>query len=360
MMNMEKQNMMIKNERVAVVSDLHIGKHQNSPRWHNIALDFAKWFKENLIRENISDIIICGDVNDDRNEISVQTLHTLNDMFTIWKDFNIIILVGNHDSYYKNRTDVNSLSLFSGWDNITIIDQVTPYRVFGKDIIFCPWNGNLSGINKCDYLFGHLEINGFSMSKMKVCTGGIDSPNILKLADMTISGHFHAREDRKYKNGRILYLGSPYEMDWGDCGTTTRGFYYLDIPTGKYDFVENTLSPKHKKIRMSEITAAGKLTDDIRKEFKGNFINFIVDQEIKNFDKLGNFIATLGALGAVSIKTEYLLENRVSVEDSEYEFNSVDIPASIEEFIKMTDYEDKDIILDEITSLYETCKQGDD
>jgi len=351
--------MMLKDEKVAIVTDLHIGKHQNSATWHKISLDFAKWFRDRLIKDNISDIIICGDVNDDRTEVSVQSLHVLNELFTIWKDFNIIILVGNHDSFYKNRSDVNSLSIFSGWKNITVVDEVTSHNTFGKSLVFCPWKGNLDGINKCDYLFGHFEINGFNLSKMKVCTNGVDSPNILNKAGLTISGHFHIREDRKYKNGRILYVGSPYEQDWGDCGTGTRGFYYLDIPSGEYEFIENTISPRHKKIRMSEITAAGKLTDDIIKEFKGNFVNFIVDHEVKNIDKLQSFVLSLDTYGAKSVNIDYTLEERVSVGDSKYEFTAIDIPASIEEFIRMTDFEDKDIIIEETENLYRKCKKED-
>lgn len=351
--------MIIKDERVAIVSDLHIGKHQNSSRWHNIALDFAKVMRDKLRKDNVSDIIICGDVNDDRNEISVQSLHILTELFTIWKEFNVIIIVGNHDSYYKNRSDVNSLSVFSGWKNITIVDTVVNYGVFGKKLSFCPWGSSLDAVAKCDYLFGHFEINGFSLSKVKVCTNGVDSVNILDKADMVITGHFHLREDRKYKNGRILYVGSPYELDWGDAGTDPRGFYYLNIPSGDYEFIENKTSPRHKKIRMSEITSARKLTVDVAREFKGNFVQFIVDHEIKDIKKFDSFLSDLGTLGALSIKTEYMLEDRVSVEETEYEFTAVNIPASIEEFIKITDYVDRDAILEETKLLYEQCRQQD-
>lgn len=352
--------MIIKDERVAIMSDLHIGKHQDSVKWHQITIDFAKDVRDKLKKAHIRDIIICGDVNDDRNEICVHSLHILNEIFTIWKDFNINIIVGNHDAFYKTRSDVNSLSLFSGWKNIHIIDELEEYNIHGKRMVFCPWGTDPDVVAKCDYLFGHFEINGFNLSKMKTCTKGIDATNILKKAPLTISGHFHLRDDRKYKNGRILYVGSPYELDWGDCGTDPRGMYYFDIPTGEYEFVENTVSPKHKKIRLTEITSAGKITKDIENEFRGNFVNFIVDQDIKDVDKLNSFVDSFNKYGARSIKTEWILESRVSVEDSDYEFTAVDIKTSINEFLKMTDYEDKDLILEKMYELYDNCKKGEE
>jgi DNA repair exonuclease SbcCD nuclease subunit len=350
--------MNIKDERVALVSDLHIGKHQNSKRWHNIMINFAKEFRDKLRSDNIKDVIICGDVNDDRNEINVNSLHVLTEIFTLWKEFNIIIIVGNHDCYYKNRSDVNSLSVFSGWSNITIIDEITEYDVFSKKLVFCPWGTETDDIPNCDYIFGHFQINGFNISKVKVCTNGVDSPNLISKADMIFTGHFHIRSDRKYKNGRIIYLGSPYELDWGDCATPDRGFFYLNIPNNEYEFIPSKTPPKHKKIRLSEITSSGTINEDIVEEFKGNFVSLIVDQDIKNPEKLDEFIFSMNkTYGAIYIKPEYLLENRMTMQESNYEFTAVDIKSSIEEFVKMTDYDNKDDILEETYELYEKCNK---
>ena len=355
---MEKEHIMtVKDETVALVTDLHIGSHQNSKLWYDITLKFAQEFKERLKADNIKDIIICGDIHDDRTEISVQSLDVTNKLFTMWKDFNIIIIVGNHDAYYKNRSDVNSLSLFSGWDNITVIDKPLEYKVFGKNITFCPWGTNIDLLHKCDYIFGHFEINGFNLSKTTVCTKGLVSSNLLNKTDTVISGHFHLPASRKYKNGKIIYLGSPYELDWGDCGTEPRGFYYFNIPTGKLDFIPSQTSPKHKKIRFSEITSAGVITDDIKKEFAGNFVNFIVDQDIKHPEKFNEYLSVLDNLGAISIKTEYLLEDRISMDETEYDFDTVDIKSSINEFLKITDYNNKEELTAELYTLYDKCKK---
>ena len=348
--------MMLTKNNIAVVSDLHIGTHQNDPLWHMYAMKFAEWFRDEISKKGIKDIVICGDINNDRDEISVSSLHVLGKIFETWKDFNILLIVGNHDAYYKDRSDVNSLSLFSGWPNITIIDKLATIEKDGRKLSFAPWGTTLEEIPKSDILFGHFEINGFYMSKAKCCLTGFDSKNILEKSPLIISGHFHMREERKYKDiGEILFVGSPYEQSWGDYGTSSRGFYTLDVSTGKYEFIENTLSPKHKKIRLSEIMSAEKITDSIRKDLKGNIVQLLVDQDIPQ-EKVDKLVVLLSSLGTINIKTEYVLEERFSVEESTYNFDAVDIPASITEFVNIMDgLKYKEDVLKYVIELYKEC-----
>jgi metallophosphoesterase superfamily enzyme len=108
----------INKSRVAIISDLHLGVHTNSAQWQGIAVNWAQWLCKELKRQNIKDIIFCGDWYHNRSEISVSTLQISADILKILEDFNIIAIVGNHDIYYKHRTDVNSLSLFKNSKNI--------------------------------------------------------------------------------------------------------------------------------------------------------------------------------------------------------------------------------------------------
>ena len=47
----------INKPRVAIFSDLHLGVHTNSSEWHNYAVEWANWFKDECKRNNIKDII---------------------------------------------------------------------------------------------------------------------------------------------------------------------------------------------------------------------------------------------------------------------------------------------------------------
>ena len=48
------------------------------------------------------------------------------------------------------------------------------------------------------------------------------------------SGHYHTRSD----DGKIFYLGNPYEMFWNDVNDT-RGFHIFDTKTLKHTPVDN-------------------------------------------------------------------------------------------------------------------------
>ena len=108
---MSKKDIFINSNNVCCISDMHIGVHQNSTLWHNITIEWARWLADDLRKKGITDIIISGDVFHYRHEIAVNTIHIVTQILNIWKDFNIVLLVGNHDAYYKDRSDVNSLSI---------------------------------------------------------------------------------------------------------------------------------------------------------------------------------------------------------------------------------------------------------
>ena len=84
--------MKINKPRVAIFSDLHLGVHSNSSDWHNYAVEWAHWFKEECKRKNIKDLIFCGDWHHNRSEISVNTLQVSADILDILCDFNIIAI----------------------------------------------------------------------------------------------------------------------------------------------------------------------------------------------------------------------------------------------------------------------------
>jgi len=340
---------MFNNKKICCLSDLHIGVHQNTSIWHNISIDFANWLVKQLDENGIKDIVICGDINNDRNEISVNSLNVVSKIFKIWKKYNIKIIVGNHDAYYKDRSDINSLALLAGWDNIEIVDEIKSINQFDNDITFCPWAVELDQIPKSDILFGHFDIAGFKMTKGKICAEGLRSEHILNKANLVVTGHFHMREERKYKDGTIIYLGCPYQLNWGDYGET-KGVYLLDLETKEYEFIENKLSPKHKKITLSELKANKKITSDLKEEFKGNFINFIVDEEI-NPDKLDKLVTKLGTLNAISIKTEFNLEDKYNI-DENYEFTGIDISDAISEFVNILEIQNKKEVLSYMLDLY--------
>lgn len=347
---------MFNKSRVCCISDIHVGVHQNNALWHDITLDWAAWLKKELLEKNIKDIVISGDLFHYRDEIAVNTMQVVTKMLNMWKNFNIILLVGNHDSYYKDRVDVNSLSILSGWENITVFDRAEMVHAFNRKLLFCPWGTRVEEMQPCDIMFGHFEIESFKMNQYKVCTEGVRSKDLLKNAPLVITGHFHLRDERKYKNGTVLYLGNPFQMDFGDVDGT-KGYYLLDIKTGSYDFYENNLSPKHKKIYLSKLVKYPGITDDVKKMFVNNIVKFIVDKHISP-DEIDLLLTKFSELDPISINTDYEINfNKFGIdEQDEVNISGIDIAEAIEEFINMLDVENKSELISETLELYNKSK----
>jgi DNA repair exonuclease SbcCD nuclease subunit len=348
--------MLFKKSRVCCISDIHVGVHQNNALWHDITLNWAAWLKKDLQEKNIKDIIISGDLFHYRDEIAVNTIQVVTKILNMWSNFNIVLLVGNHDSYYKDRVDVNSLSILSGWSNITVFDRAEMVHAFNRKLMFCPWGTRVEEMEQCDIMFGHFEIQSFKMNQYKVCTEGVRSRDLLANAPLIITGHFHLRDERKYKDGTVLYLGNTFQMDFGDVDGT-KGYYLLDIKTGSYDFFENKISPQHKKIYLSKLVKHKGITDDVKKIFNNNIVKFIVDKHISP-DEIDLLLTKFSELDSISINTDYEINfNKFGIdEQDEVNISGIDIAEAIEEFINMLDVEDKNKLISETLDLYSKSK----
>jgi len=349
--------MKIHKNRVAVISDIHLGLHQSNNMWHDISLNYAVWLKQILMENGIRDILILGDIIDNRNEVAVPTLHILYKFFKVLEDFNIIIITGNHDCYYSKRSDVHSIGTLNDWPNIEVIDKILTVNMFGKTLTFCPWNTQTEEIPKSDIIFGHFEINTFKTNGRHICDHGIDAIKLLEKAPLILTGHFHCTEERNYKTGKILYTGSPYQQSWGEYGDP-KGIYLLDLHEGSLEFIVNDKSPKHIKIRLSELLAVGKITDSVKKEFAGNIINFIIDAEAEQ-KVIDTLLSKFYILGPLSVKTENLLAqvNIISA-DEEISFEGIDIKQDIAAFVNSLESGNKTELNNYLMEVYDKCMEA--
>ena len=347
----------VNKRKVCCVSDIHVGVHQNSAMWHDITIDWARWLSKELREKNITDIFIMGDLFHYRDEIAVNTIHVVADILNMWKDFNIVLLVGNHDAFYKDRSEINSLSIIQGWENITVISEPTKIKAFNRDLFFCPWGTKTSEIKPSDIVFGHFEIASFKFNQHKICEDGISSDELLTRAPLTITGHFHLREERQYKDGKILYLGNPFQMDFGDV-YSTKGYYILDLVTNDYTFHENTVSPVHQKIKLSELIERGDINDDVKSIFHNNVVKLIIDKNVAP-DDMDILLKRFLELQASSITVDYDVNfNKFGLDEEEdHDLSGVDITVAIEEFVNMLDdVPDKQGIINYTVELYNSCK----
>lgn len=341
----------LKNSKIGVFSDIHIGLGQDSSIWHGCILELARWICNLYESEGIEDIIIPGDIFHNRNEISVNTLDIAKKFFEILSNFNIFILTGNHDCYYKDRSDINSISMLGYWQNIHIIDK-QPFIINhnNKTISLIPWATSIENIPKSDICFGHFEINSFHMNSHKICEHGINSENLLDKSPMIISGHFHKRSNRKYSNGVVHYLGSPYQQNFGDTGDE-RGVYILNLKDNDLKFYVNEISPKHIKINLSQLIKGEKDAKYLKSAIPNNMVNLIIDEPLPS-EKISLILSKIQNLNPKQFRTEYKLENDITSDESFIDYSSVDIPKSIQDFVTTLDVQYKEDVVNYLNQLY--------
>jgi DNA repair exonuclease SbcCD nuclease subunit len=230
--------------KIAIITDTHYGAKKGSKHLHDyFELFYKNVFFPALKEHGINTVIHMGDAFDSRKSIDYQSLEwSKRVVFDNLKDYEVHIIVGNHDTYYKNTNEVNSPELLlQTYSNIKTYSKPTEVNIGGLDILLLPWinqeNETLS-INRirdsaCTCVMGHLELRGFKVNKSMFMEHGAESKLFEKFSKV-FSGHYHTRSD----DGKIFYLGNPYEMYWTDVNDT-RGFHIFDTETLEHTPINN-------------------------------------------------------------------------------------------------------------------------
>lgn len=241
--------------KIALITDQHFGARNDSQLFLDYYEQFySEVFFPTLIKEGIKHLLILGDTFDRRKYINFNTLHRAKKMFFERLDehgINTHMLVGNHDTYYKNTNDVNSARiLITDLDYINIIDKPKTIRIQGHEICMVPWicadnyDDCIKEITNSSASFcaGHFEIQGFSMYRGHPCQEGL-SRDLFRRYEFTFSGHYH----HKSNNSGIHYLGNPYELTWQDY-QDPRGFHTFDLDDRVLTFHQNPYVMFHRLV----------------------------------------------------------------------------------------------------------------
>jgi DNA repair exonuclease SbcCD nuclease subunit len=182
------------------------------------------------------------------------------------------------------------------------------------------------------------------MNTFKTCEKGEESKNLLNKSSFIISGHFHKKDHRIYEKGQILYLGSPYQHNFGDTGDQ-RGYYIVDLDNQSFDFIENTFSPKFVKLKTEDLNKK-----NLSNKIKNNFVSLNLDSSLKQEDA-SNLLMKVMKHEPFNVKTEYLeKEDNDKTETKTYD--SVDILQNICEYIDTLDIDCKEETIKYLTEIY--------
>ena len=144
-------------------------------------------------------------------------------------------------------------------------------------------------------------------------------------------------------------------MDFGDVNQI-KGYYILDFETLDYKFTENTISPKHEKVYLSELVKLGKITDTVRSRFKQNFIKFIIDKNISP-DEVDIVLNKFSSLNPMSVNVDYAVNySKYKIDESNiHDFSGIDVETAIKEFVDLMDIDNKKEVVDYTLHLYRKC-----
>lgn len=304
--------------KVAILNDTHAGIRNSS----DVFIDNAEKFYSDvffpyLLEHNIRTIVHLGDVFDNRKFVNFRALNRYRKSFlTKLREYgmHMHIIPGNHDTYYKNTNELNSLKELLGhyMGEITIHMDPTIIDLDGLQFAMLPWICNenydksMHFVQNCkaDMLGGHLELAGYEMMKGIEAPHGMD-PAIFSRFEMVLSGHYHTKSAK----GNIHYLGSQMEFYWNDAhdkkyfhtlDTETREltpirnphtlFHRIYYDDSKYDFNDYDLSDLDEKfvkvvvINKSELFTFDRFIDRIQNrrihelKIQESFSEFVGDQ----------------------------------------------------------------------------------
>ena len=237
--------------KIALINDTHFGARGDSQLFFD---HFMKFF-ENVffpyLKENdITTIIHAGDLMDRRKFVNFNVLNQVRNRFVKYiKDNNIEMhcILGNHDVYYRNTNEVNSLrELFN--NDIKIYENPTVINVDGLDIALLPWVNKENEKESLDFintapapiLVGHLEIQGYDVIRGVQYNSGMN-PKLFSRYEKVLTGHFHCRQE----HGNIYYMGTQYQITFADI-EEKKGFHIFDTDTRDIEFIENPYQMFHK------------------------------------------------------------------------------------------------------------------
>ena len=233
--------------KLAILNDTHCGIRNSSEIFLNNAGEFyEKVFFPECEKQGVTQIVHLGDYYDHRKYVNFKALNHNRKVFLNEirkRGMSMDIIPSNHDTFYKNTNDLNSLKELLGhfMNEINIVMEPTVMEYGSLRMALLPWicsdnyEKSMDFVANCkaDWLGGHLELNGFDMMQGVKNTHGM-SADIFKRFELVLTGHFHTAS----RQDNIWYLGSQMEFFWSDAHDP-KFFHIIDTETRQVEKIRN-------------------------------------------------------------------------------------------------------------------------
>lgn len=295
--------------KILLFSDIHIHAHKRKIERLHDCLNALNWIFETAEKNNIKNIIFGGDLFHDRQKIEIFTYQKTYEILRKWlltNKFELFLLLGNHDLWFNEKTNISSVIPFSDIPNIRIISNVERISIDGFNWDFIPFTHDpisaIKNLSKMDgeknYAIGHLAIDGAKLHTHVVSDVVVEHDGDMVIVKSEIFngynhvflGHYHAEQKL---NEHVEYIGSPLQLSFGEA-FQKKHIVIFEQEKNKCNYVENNFSPKHFIIK----------SEDLEKyDLNNNFIQVCVD-DISSIDLLNlkKDITSKNNIGSLEIK----------------------------------------------------------
>jgi DNA repair exonuclease SbcCD nuclease subunit len=214
-------------KKVALFTDIHFGLKSNSTLHNEDCLAFVKWATAKAREEGCETAMFLGDWHNNRASINILTLgYSLQALEHLNANFDQVYFIpGNHDLYYRDKRDVQSVEWAKHLANVTICND----WFSSGDVVIAPWlvaddHRRIPKL-KGRYMFGHFELPGYLMNAMVAMPehGEVRREHFGHF-EHVYTGHFHKRQTQK----NITYIGNCFPHNYADAGDDDRGLAVLE------------------------------------------------------------------------------------------------------------------------------------
>jgi DNA repair exonuclease SbcCD nuclease subunit len=335
------------NDKILLICDTHFGAKSDSVT----LLDYQKKFYDTIFfpyidKHQIDTIVHLGDLVDRRKFVNYYTAFRMEQDFMrpiFDRNIDFHIICGNHDTFYKNTNQHNSITRLYGADRDKFHIYTNPKEVSikGLDFLMLPWicddnydqTLELCRTSDAEYVISHLELSGFEMDRGNISHSGMDKSLFDRFAKV-YSGHFHHKSSIE----NITYLGAPCQYTWVDYDDP-KGFHVINGDKRTLDYVKNPLE-LYKKFYYDDINRSKpeEMQDFDPSIFTGTYTKIVVKN--KNNPYLLDLVISKIESGSpvdVSVIDDTMDINMFQLDDTDNLENAQDTVSLLKKYIESVD-----------------------
>ena len=241
-------------KKAACFTDIHFGLKSGSRTHNQDCENFVSWFCDTARAQGCETAIFLGDWHHNRSTTDVSTMnYTVSNLEKLSQSFEkVYFILGNHDLFYKDKREINSIEFMRLFPNIVPIRELYTEG----DVTIMPWliGDEWTAVKqlKSRYIFGHLELPHFYMNAMvQMPDHGQLQTGHFQNQELVFTGHFHKRQQK----GNVVYIGNAFPHNYADAGDDERGMMMLEWG-GKPEYHSWPDQPIYRTYKLSQIIDA--------------------------------------------------------------------------------------------------------